>query len=552
MGLLARFVNAWRASDDDDRSPFGNWWFRALGARVSAGIRVTPETAMRLTAVFACVRLISETFATLPFQLYRNEKLLKNHWIVPLFTKRPNKFQTAFEWREMLQGHLALRGNCYNRIIGNGRGEITDLCPLHPDRVKIELLNPEGTDYRYLITDRTGKTTPAQRGDIWHVRGLSSDGIIGLSPLALARESIGVGLAAQDYGARFFANDTSPQRGWIEHPGSFKDKAAKDAFKEAITRSQGGANKGRPYILEHGMKYHEVGVANNDAQFLESRKFQVTDIARAFRVPPHMIGDLERATFSNVEQMSLEFVKYCLTPWAERWEASIETELLLDDIDDGLEIEFDMDRLLRGDSTTRFNNYQSAINTGWMTRNEARLAEGRQPIAGLDEPLRPLNEIPNNQEPAAPMKDGDPVPPTKPAPPAIPVNKRESLPAPGKKAPAAPPPALPPPKKTERQLVLEAAAMERITRKEASALARHVDPQLVFDDKHARFVAEVLAVDVRIAQSYCEYRLRGAGPEMLQAALVAADETHEEVMDRCRPKYSNGAPFIGFPGGVVP
>jgi HK97 family phage portal protein len=289
----------------------------------------------------------------------------------------------------MLQGHLALRGNAYNQIITNPRGEIMELMPIHPDRVKIELL-PSG-EYRYRVTDRSGTEVILPRGEVWHLRGLSSDGLMGMSPIELARENLGMALAAQDYGARFFANDAKPTGGWIEFPGTFKDNEAKKVFRESYQQAQSGANRGKVLVLENGMKFHEVGVTNKDAQFLELRKFQITDIARLFRVPPHMIADLERATFSNIEQQSLEFVMHTMTPWAERWEASIESELLLDG--DDIEIEFDFANLMRGDAASRSSYYQSGIQNGWLTRNEARIAENLNPIDGLDQPLRPLNMV---------------------------------------------------------------------------------------------------------------------------------------------------------------
>jgi hypothetical protein len=202
-------------------------------------------------------------------------------------------------------------------------------------------------------------------------------------------------LAAQDYGARFFSNDAKPTGGWIEFPGTFKDPEAKRVFRESYQAAQSGSNRGKVLVLENGMKFHEVGVTNKDAQFLELRKFQITDIARLFRVPPHMIADLDRATFSNIEQQSLEFVMHTMTPWAERWEASIEADLLPDSSNEGdaLEIEFDFANLMRGDAASRSAYYQSGIQNGWLTRNEARISENLNPIAGLDQPLRPLNMV---------------------------------------------------------------------------------------------------------------------------------------------------------------
>ena len=357
-------------------------------------MRVSPDSALRLAAVYACVRILAETIASLPLVVYQRrpdggKDRVTDHWLYRLMAKRPNRFQNPFEWREMLQGHLALRGNAYNQIITNPRGEIIELMPIHPDRVKIELL-PSG-EYRYRISDRSGTEVILPRGEVWHLRGLSSDGLMGMSPIELARENLGTALAAQGYGARFFANDAKPTGGWIEFPGSFKDSEATKVFRESYQQAQSGSNRGKVLVLENGMKFHEVGVTNKDAQFLELRKFQITDVARLFRVPPHMIADLDRATFSNIEQQSLEFVMHTMTPWAERWEASIQSELLLES--DDIEIEFDFANLMRGDASSRSSYYQSGIQNGWLTRNEARIAENLNPIDGLDQPLRPLNMV---------------------------------------------------------------------------------------------------------------------------------------------------------------
>ena len=395
MGFLS-FFDRFRGpnASGGDRSPWGDFFFEPVSARTGSGMRVSPDSALRLAAVYACVRVLSESMASLPLVIYQRradggKNKVTDHWLHRLLAKRPNRFQNPFEWREMLQGHLALRGNAYNQIITNAKGEVVELMPLHPDRIRLELM-PSG-EYRYRFTDRFGTESILPRGEVWHLRGLSSDGLMGMSPIELARENLGMALAAQDYGARFFANDAKPTGGWIEFPGSFKDSEAKKVFRESYQQAQSGANRGKVLVLENGMKFHEVGVTNKDAQFLELRKFQITDVARLFRVPPHMIGDLDRATFSNIEQQSLEFVMHTMTPWAERWEASIESELLLEG--DDIEVEFDFANLMRGDAASRASYYQSGIQNGWLTRNEARIAENLNPLEGLDEPLRPLNMV---------------------------------------------------------------------------------------------------------------------------------------------------------------
>ena len=358
MGLF-NFFDRFKASSND-RSAGGDFFFEPVAARSASGIQVSPDRALRLSAVYACVRILSETMASLPLVIYRQradggKDRVTDHWLYHLLARRPNRFQNPFEWREMLQGHLAMRGNAFCQIISNLKGEITELMPLHPDHVRMEVM--DNGDFRYRVRMQSGDEMVIPRGQIWHLRGLSSDGLMGMSPIELARESLGMALAAQDYGARFFRNDAKPTGGWIEFPGAFKDAEAKRVFRDSYQAAQAGSNRGKVLVLENGMKFHEVGVTNKDAQFLELRKFQITDIARLFRVPPHMIADLDRATFSNIEQQSLEFVMHTMTPWAERWEASIESDLMLDD--DRLEIEFDFANLMRGDAASRSAYYQS-------------------------------------------------------------------------------------------------------------------------------------------------------------------------------------------------
>jgi len=411
------FASLFRASTDD-RSPWGNFWFEPTSMRTSTGMRVTPDTAMRLSTVYACVRVLSESFAILPFTMYRpkmdgrGRTKIKNHWLVKLFTKRPNRYQNPFEWREMLQGHLALRGNAYCEIVEDGAGGIAELLPLNPARMKAETLATGNYRWQYSAPD--GTTQYFTRDQVWHISGLSSDGVTGLNPIEIQREALGAALSAQEYGNRFFANDAKPTGGWVEVPGNINDKATRDKLKESVQDAVSGVNRHKTMILDRGMKYHEVGMANKDSQFLELRGFSRTEIAAMFRVPPHMIGDLSRATFSNIEQQSIDFWMGSMLPWTERWEAAI--EWLLPE-DDDLECEFDFRNLLRGDSTSRASYIHNMVLDGVLTRNEGRELEGYDPMDGLDEPLVPVNERGlNDPNPAVqpvqtPAKPADPQEP---------------------------------------------------------------------------------------------------------------------------------------------
>lgn len=493
----------------DDRSPWGDFWFEPVSVRSMAGMRVSADAAMRLSAVYACVRVLAETFAVLPFCLYREradggKERVRDHWLYRLFARQPNRWQNAFEWREMCMGHLALRGNAYNRIVANARGEIEELVPLHPDRMRVELLDSGA--YRYRLRNRDGSEEVLPAGEVWHLRGLSSDGIVGLSPIELARETIGMGLAAQEYGSRFFANDARPGGGWIEFPGQFKDTAARQTFRETWQAAQGGANKGKVAVLELGMKYHEIGVVPKDAQFLEARQFQVTEIARVFRIPPHMIADLTRSTNNNIEHQALEFVTHTMTPWAERWEAAIESALLLDD--EALEVEFDFANLLRGDAAARSSYYASGIVNGWLTRNEARISENLEPLDGLDEPLMPVNLMEVDDAEAAESA------------------AEEATEADNNVAPRAPG-GTPDDTGAQRLAALVRANAERLARRAAGALAKQ-PIENVFDADFADVVAKALAVPLPAAQAWCAgMQLAAVHTESgIAEALVALGE-HE-------------------------
>jgi HK97 family phage portal protein len=391
---------------EDDRSPYSSFWFEPVGVNTAAGIRVTSDSAMTLSAIYAAVRLISTQMATLPFRLYKpradgGKDIIMDHWLNKLFNVRPNKYMSPYDFREITQAHLQLRGNSYSQIIANRRGEITDLMPIHPDFVTIELLTDKDGqytgDWRYQIRNRNGTIKTLSREQVWHQKALSMDGIAGMSPVSLARTSISIGIASQTYGARFFANDAKPGGGWIEYPGTYKDKTQRENIRESLQENQSAQNRGKLMLLDHGMKYHEVGLSNDDSQFLQTRQFEVTEIARWFGVPPHKIGDLSKATFTNIESQALEFIQDCLAPKAVAFESSVQYNLL-DDINFGVELGFEA--LLRGDTAARTAYNNTAIMNGSLTRNEVRVSEGHNPLPGLDEPLIPLNMTTEAQQQA--------------------------------------------------------------------------------------------------------------------------------------------------------
>jgi HK97 family phage portal protein len=383
------------SADAADRSPWGSFWFSPIGMATTSGARVSGDGALALTAAWSSVKNISEDFAKLPFRLYKpratgGKDEVKDHWLYRLFAKAPNNWQTPFEWREMLEGHLLLRGNAFNRIIEDGMGGIAQFIPMHPDRTKMELL--DNGSFRYRFRQLDGSEVILARGQVWHIRGLSSDGYMGYNPVQVQRQMLGVAMSRQDYAARFFTNDAKPTGGWIEYPGRFADLAAKLAFKESWKKAQGGKNGGSVAVLEKGMKYHEVGFNNKDSQFIEASGMSVVEVARMFRIPPHKIGELSQATFSNIEQQNIEYATDCINSWCERWESSIQNALLgIDGPDSELEVDFDISNMTRGDMAARSTYINMGVINGTLLRNEAREMEGRNPIEGLDKPLVPLN-----------------------------------------------------------------------------------------------------------------------------------------------------------------
>lgn len=360
------------------------------GQNTFAGMAVSPESALRATAVYACVRVLAESVAQLPLPIYRRLERGKRrdnaHSLYALLHDRPNRWQTSFEFREMLTGHVALRGNGYAHKV-RARGVVRELIPLNPAAMAVE--QNDDTTLTYTYTQRDGAPRVFAQKDIFHLRGLSSDGIAGMSCIALHREAIGLALAAEKLGGQLFGNGAKPNAAF-KHPKALKD-ASFDNLKKSLEEGFNGDNALRTIILEDGLDYVKIGIDPKDAQFIETRKFQVEEIARIFRVPLHKIGYLDRATFNNIEHMGLEFVTDTLMPWLVRWEQTIQRDLIEETGSDDIFAEFLVDGLMRGDSVSRSAFYASAITNGWMSRNEVREKENMNSADGLDEFLTPLN-----------------------------------------------------------------------------------------------------------------------------------------------------------------
>lgn len=371
--------NIFKSRDKPTNRVNGNAYSFLMGAS-SSGRRVTERTAMQMTAVYSCVRILSETLASLPLHIYEsfetNSRKAIKHPLYKLLHDEPNPEMTSFIFRETLMTHLLLWGNAYAQIIRNGKGEVLALYPLMPDRMRVDRDEYGQLYYEYMLSDSdaNAKESGAVRlstQDILHIPGLGFDGLVGYSPIAMAKNAIGMAIATEEYGAAFFANGATPS-GILTHPGVIKNP---EAMRESWSKGFGGRNSHKVAILEEGMNYTPISIAPNEAQFLETRKFQLNEIARIFRVPPHMVGDLEKSSFSNIEQQSLEFVKYTLDPWVSRFEQAMTRRLLTDDEKKKYYIKFNVDGLMRGDYQSRMNGYATARQNGWMSANDIRALE---------------------------------------------------------------------------------------------------------------------------------------------------------------------------------
>ena len=383
MGI---FSGLFRSRDKPQNRTVGSAYSFFFGGS-TAGKRVNERSAMQMTAVYSCVRILAEAVAGLPLHLYRykedggKEKAI-DHPLYLLLHDEPNPEMSSFVFRETLMTHLLLWGNAYAQIIRNGKGEVIALYPLMPDRMTVDRDSNGQLYYEYTVSmDDTptvkGSLVRLHPSDVLHIPGLGFDGLVGYSPIAMAKNAIGMAIACEEYGAKFFANGAAPG-GVLEHPGTIKDP---QRVRESWQSTFGGSgNSNKIAVLEEGMKYTPIGISPEQAQFLETRKFQINEIARIFRVPPHMVGDLEKSSFSNIEQQSLEFVKYTLEPWLVRWEQSIQRTLFSQEEKKRYFAKFNVEGLLRGDYASRMSGYATARQNGWMSANDIRELENMDRI----------------------------------------------------------------------------------------------------------------------------------------------------------------------------
>ena len=300
----------------------------------------------------------------------------KQHPLYSVLKDVPNSEMSSFTFREMLMTNLLLWGNAYALIKRNRSGEIVELYPLKSKNMVVER-DATTNAIKYTYTNNRGMTKTYSPKQIFHIPAFSFDGIIGVSPITYAREAMGLALATEEFGARFFGNGARPG-GVLEHPGVLKDP---EKLRESWNKVyQGTANSHKVAVLEEGMKYHEIGMSPEDSQFLQTRSFQIAEICRIFRVPPHMVGDLSRSTFSNIEHQSIDFVVHTIRPWLVRWEQAITRALLNEEERTIYYAKFNVDGLMRGDFVTRMNGYAIARQNGWMSANEIRALENMNKI----------------------------------------------------------------------------------------------------------------------------------------------------------------------------
>lgn len=352
------------------------------GMETGSGVYISEDSAIRIAAVWACVRVLSETLASIPVQVYERKgndsrELARNHPAYRLLHDRPGREQTSFEFFETMQGHLCLRGNAYAQKM-HSVGRVTELIPIHPDKVRIDRDSNQRLIYE--ITPGNGQSNlvlPADR--MLHIKAFSSNGIEGMSIISNFRETLGSQVAMEQHGARLFRNGTH-LGGILTHPGTLSEIARNNLESSLKNKYSGIGNAGKNLILEEGMSYTKIGMTSEDAQFIDSRKFGINEIARIFRVPPHMIAELDRATFNNIEHMSLEFLTYTMMPWIRRWEQILNFAVISPEEQDRYYIEFLPAALLRGDLKTRYEAYAVGRQWGWLSANDVRRAENMNSI----------------------------------------------------------------------------------------------------------------------------------------------------------------------------
>jgi HK97 family phage portal protein len=496
MGLFTLLLAA------DAPGPADDYWYTPRGEATVAGVAVSPDTAMGIAAVFSCVRVRAETVGMLPLHLYRregrNKAIARDQEWYGILTRRPNPWQTASDFRQMMQSHVDLRGNAYAYKQYNRDGSPKALIPMHPDRMDVKQLPSGEVIYKYLEAGKANPTT-YYADEVFHIKGLSAGGVVGMSVVGVLRETLGGAVATQQFANRLWSQGAL-MRGILtteKKLGPEGRKRLRESFEDAAV---GASNQHRTPVFEEGLTFQSLSLLPEDAQFLETRKFSRAEIAGAFRVPAHMINDLEKATFSNIEELGLEFVKYNMMPAFVMWEQAIGAQLIGEDEPD-VYAKIEVNGLLRGDAKSRAEFYTSGITSGWLTRNEPREWEDLDPLDGLDAPL-----VPNSN--------------------AVPIDSAA--------APAATEDA---PRLTARHRGIIETAAALVVSKEVTAVrraaARHAGDSEAwaswvaeFYAGHASDVAERLRLDPVTARAYCA----GHAGALLSGGLAEAETWNEQAV----------------------
>jgi HK97 family phage portal protein len=398
--------------------PSNHQLYQALcgyGGSTASGVSVSETTALNLSAVWACVRVISETGGSLPWFTYKRtadggRERFPDHEIYHLLHDAPNPDMSAMTWKETTLAHVLLWGNGFSEIVRDGRDRIAALFPITPDRVTVR----QRTDHRlfYEVTNGENPPTILEAEDMYHVPGLGFDGLVGYSVVHKARESLGLGLAGEKFGASFFGNGAHAG-GFLKHPGQLSPVAKKNLRESIEALHKGSENAHKFGILEEGMEWMGNTVPPNDAQFLETRSFQVEEVCRWFRVPPHKIQHLARSTFSNIEHQSIEFVTDTIRPWLVRLEQEAHRKLLGPRERSRVYTENLVDALLRGDALSRSNALAVQYQHGVLLGDEWRAIENRNPLPdGLGQrPMVTVQSVPLDKLDAVLDAKTKPAPP---------------------------------------------------------------------------------------------------------------------------------------------
>lgn len=373
--------------------PWEDYWYTPTPFENSSGVDVTEETALRYSTVWACRRVISEDLASLPLHIYRrigeSKERAREHELYPLLHDAPNKWMSAMQFRETLEDHLLSYGNAYAEIQRNLRGGILALIPLNPAKMEPQWDDDEQLVFKYRLEN--GQKHTFQQQDVFHLHGYSFNGLIGHSPIQYAAELVGCGLSAQQLQGTNYKTGGRLQLAFSHPAPKAPNQAGRDNFKKELRKEYGGTSGQRIAVLWEGMKVEPISMTMEDAQFIESRKLNRTEICAIFRVPPHKIMDLERATFSNIEQQSISYVSDTIRPWAVRWEQAINQQLLGGTGE--YYAEHNLEGLMRGDVASRYAAYAVGRQWSWLTVNEIRALENMNPVEGGDTRLEPLNMV---------------------------------------------------------------------------------------------------------------------------------------------------------------